>query len=598
MKSRLALTCVELFNPLVPCVATALMLQLTITMCSPPKTASGPCRARTILPPASARSRRSRRANATRLRPVLTFSTGVLGGPRGPAAGGGQHHVRGDALAQRPLRLRPHQGRLSAPLEVPARREPQGGRHRLLRRGESRRGLRRRQDRLQPARRAHGRRRREDRPRDLEDQGRGPRSRRDHHHGAAGGEGPGAGRSLGRRVRHSRLVQGARSRDRQDRLDRAQHRPRQRHAGAARHVQSLLRQGHGPRQSRPGRRHLAARRRAGLGLALLRRRAGPGLLRHRQPGPVQRRAAAGRQQVDQQCARAASRATARWSGPTSSPRRQLGLRRQRRDDPRRPHDRRAAPEGAGAVQQERLRLHARPRDRRGAGGRAVRRGELGEARGPRRTGRPVLDSTKLTGKSRGNVKGICPSLEGGKSPASPASYSPRDRAILYVDEQPLHELAVDESDVHSAARRTSAPTSPTCPGPAGISARSSRGTRRSGKKVWEIKEKFPVWSGTLATAGDVVFYGTLDGWFKAVDAQTGKPLWKFKVGSGVVGAPITTAGRTGNSTSRCTRASAATGSCSRATCAPTIPPTCGAARLHARPRPPHEPGGIVWIFGL
>ncbi len=44
--------------------------------------------------------------------------------------------------------------------------------------------------------------------------------------------------------------------------------------------------------------------------------------------------------------------------------------------------------------------------------------------------------------------------------------------------------------------------------------------------------------------GDVVFYGTLDGWFKAVDARPGV-LWKFKVGSGVVGSPITYRGPDG-----------------------------------------------------
>jgi outer membrane protein assembly factor BamB len=48
-----------------------------------------------------------------------------------------------------------------------------------------------------------------------------------------------------------------------------------------------------------------------------------------------------------------------------------------------------------------------------------------------------------------------------------------------------------------------------------------------------------VWSGVVATGGDVVFYGTLDGWFRAADARTGKVLWSFKVGSGVVAAPIT-----------------------------------------------------------
>jgi glucose dehydrogenase len=67
----------------------------------------------------------------------------------------------------------------------------------------------------------------------------------------------------------------------------------------------------------------------------------------------------------------------------------------------------------------------------------------------------------------------------------------------------------------------------------------------TGRRAWEVREKFPVWSGGLATAGDVAFYGTLDGWLKAVDARDGKPLWKFKVGSGVVGAPISYRGPDG-----------------------------------------------------
>src|SRR2546422_4254700 len=61
----------------------------------------------------------------------------------------------------------------------------------------------------------------------------------------------------------------------------------------------------------------------------------------------------------------------------------------------------------------------------------------------------------------------------------------------------------------------------------------------AGRKVWEIREPYPVWSGSVVTAGDVVFYGTLDGWLKAADARTGKGLWKFKGGSGVGGCPIT-----------------------------------------------------------
>ena len=65
------------------------------------------------------------------------------------------------------------------------------------------------------------------------------------------------------------------------------------------------------------------------------------------------------------------------------------------------------------------------------------------------------------------------------------------------------------------------------------------------RTVWEIRESFPVWSGALVTGGDLAFYGTMDGWFKAVDARSGKPLWQYKVGSGIVGQPITYRGPDG-----------------------------------------------------
>ena len=48
-----------------------------------------------------------------------------------------------------------------------------------------------------------------------------------------------------------------------------------------------------------------------------------------------------------------------------------------------------------------------------------------------------------------------------------------------------------------------------------------------------------MWSGTLATAGGLVFYGTMDGWFKALDAKSGKILWQLKTGSGIIGQPTT-----------------------------------------------------------
>ena len=161
-----------------------------------------------------------------------------------------------------------------------------------------------------------------------------------------------------------------------------------------------------------------------------------------------------------------------------------------------------------------------------------------------KTGRPVVDETKLTGKSRGMAQNICPSLEGGKSPASPASYSPKT-GLFYV---PTNNLCMDWQSEEAAYIQGTpyiSATIPYHPGPGGNLGAFIAWDAATGKRAWEIKEKYPVWSGSMVTAGDVAFYGTLDGWFKAANAKTGELLWKFKVGSGIVGAPITYRGPDG-----------------------------------------------------
>ncbi len=60
-----------------------------------------------------------------------------------------------------------------------------------------------------------------------------------------------------------------------------------------------------------------------------------------------------------------------------------------------------------------------------------------------------------------------------------------------------------------------------------------------GEIVWSLPEPFSVWSGALATAGGVVFYGTLEGYLKAVDADTGAELYRFKTPSGIIGNVMT-----------------------------------------------------------
>jgi glucose dehydrogenase len=84
------------------------------------------------------------------------------------------------------------------------------------------------------------------------------------------------------------------------------------------------------------------------------------------------------------------------------------------------------------------------------------------------------------------------------------------------------------------------------PGPGGYQGELVAWDVANAKKVWGVKDAdLPVYSGVLATGGDLVFYGTMEGWFRALNAHTGKVLWEFKTGSGIVGDPITFSGPDG-----------------------------------------------------
>ena len=158
------------------------------------------------------------------------------------------------------------------------------------------------------------------------------------------------------------------------------------------------------------------------------------------------------------------------------------------------------------------------------------------------TGRPKMIESKKTSEGK-RVADICPSLEGGKN-QQPAAFSPRT-GLFYV---PTNNLCMDFQSrrvTYIAGTPFIGADAPEKGGPGGYRGEFMAWDATTGKKIWGIKEPFPVWGGALATAGNVVFYGTLDGWFKAVDARTGKVLWRFKVGSGVVGNPISYRGPDG-----------------------------------------------------
>jgi PQQ-dependent dehydrogenase (methanol/ethanol family) len=158
------------------------------------------------------------------------------------------------------------------------------------------------------------------------------------------------------------------------------------------------------------------------------------------------------------------------------------------------------------------------------------------------SGKPIEDPAKRTSATQ-NTKDICPSAMGGKN-QQPVSYSPRT-GLFYV---PSNNLCMDYEGVEVKYQQGQPYVGAIVvskPGPGGNRGEFMAWDPAAGKKVWGIKEELSAWGGALATGGDVVFYGTMEGWLKAVHAKTGEVLWKFKTPSGIIGNPMTYVGPDG-----------------------------------------------------
>ncbi|WP_035639225.1 PQQ-dependent dehydrogenase, methanol/ethanol family [Bradyrhizobium sp. ORS 375] len=159
-----------------------------------------------------------------------------------------------------------------------------------------------------------------------------------------------------------------------------------------------------------------------------------------------------------------------------------------------------------------------------------------------KTGRiiPNDEKTPVLGKT---VENICPSAPGAKD-WQPTAWSPRTK-LLYVPHQHLC-MSFRASEVgYIAGTPFVGADVDMYAGPGGYRGEFMAWDPVARKKVWEIHEKLPVWAGTLVTAGDVTFYGTMDRMFKAVNAKTGEVLWQFRAGSGFIGQPVTYRGSDG-----------------------------------------------------
>jgi len=160
-----------------------------------------------------------------------------------------------------------------------------------------------------------------------------------------------------------------------------------------------------------------------------------------------------------------------------------------------------------------------------------------------KTGRPAINPEKQT-KLGQVVRDICPTASGSKD-WNPSAYSPRT-GLLYV---PHENLCMDWESVQAnyiAGTPFVGANVVMKPGPGGNRGEFTAWDVSNGRIAWQIKEDLPLWSGALTTAGDIVFYGTMDGWFKAIDAHSGDLLWKFKAASGIIGQPIAYRGPDGH----------------------------------------------------
>lgn len=147
-------------------------------------------------------------------------------------------------------------------------------------------------------------------------------------------------------------------------------------------------------------------------------------------------------------------------------------------------------------------------------------------------------STEQNGEDE-NTTGICPAALGTKD-MQPAAYSPKTN-VFYV---PTNHVCMDYEPfrvAYTAGQPYVGATLSMFPAPESHGGMGNfiAWDNLKGEILWSNPEQFSVWSGALATAGDVVFYGTLEGYLKAVDAESGKELYRFKTPSGIIGNVMT-----------------------------------------------------------
>lgn len=155
------------------------------------------------------------------------------------------------------------------------------------------------------------------------------------------------------------------------------------------------------------------------------------------------------------------------------------------------------------------------------------------------TGKPLeYDPTKkiqqyaaVSNRKSGEVD-VCPDVQGGVN-FFPTAWNPKKHLAYGAGIDGCAQLKVDPTRMGGPAWNGGVPTRNKRMG--GIIAAVDMTT---GKIAAERELDYPNYAGVLATAGGLVFTGTIDGTFTAFDDQTLKPLWNFNVGTAISAPPI------------------------------------------------------------
>ena len=152
------------------------------------------------------------------------------------------------------------------------------------------------------------------------------------------------------------------------------------------------------------------------------------------------------------------------------------------------------------------------------------------------TGRPIEVPEKRP-KFKQRAMDICPNLLGGKN-WQPMSFNPQT-GLVYI---PTLNLCMDMAGAEPAYERGKFYLAFEFElgkgGPGGYMSELMAWDPVKQQKVWGNKDELPWLGGTLTTKSGLAFHGDIKGWFKALDAKSGRTLWQFNTGSGISAAPV------------------------------------------------------------